>query len=168
MRDHRLPAARRGTRRMGPTRLRALLAALMTLLLLSTVTACASGFPDSSTTSGTSAGKTTSATDTDGSIKLCGLPPCTRFVSRAEVKKLNTDVTQHTIASAVVWKVAFDILCGGILCLLGAGISYDYVQNRIKDAAGLDDCLRIQIGRSSPHSKLIQVNPSNLKPYCKA
>jgi hypothetical protein len=146
-----------------PTRLRILIAALLALLLVSTVTACASGFANSSS----GADKTTAAADTAGSLKLCGTPPCTRFMSRHDVKKLNTEITEHRVVSAVVWKLAFGLLCGGLLCLLGEGMSYEYVQNRIHEAAGLDDCLRVQINKSGPVNRLIMIGPSNLKPYCK-
>src|ERR1051326_8584773 len=102
MADHTKPRTWRG------------LALILTMALL-LVTGCQSS-KDSGSSHGsgdapaavTSGPKTTTANSTGSasSEKLCGTPPCVRFMSRGDTKNLSETLTDHPIASTVALHLA--------------------------------------------------------------
>ena len=58
------------------------------------------------------------------------------------------------------------VLCGGILCLLGEGVSLDYVGHAAKDAAAQHACMRVNILSDADKWKLVSITTSNQSPYC--
>jgi hypothetical protein len=98
--------------------------------------------------------------------KLCGTPPCMRFLSRSETRTLQDTFTNHPIASAVAVHVVGTLLCGGVLCLLGEGVGLVYVERETKAAAAANECLRVRILPSGAEWKVVDLAPSNESPYC--
>jgi hypothetical protein len=103
-----------------------------------------------------------SASDT----RLCGTPPCMRFVSRGETRTLKATITDHPLISAVAVHVVGTVLCGGLLCLLGEGVSLTYIGNEARTAAQNNECLRVRILPNGHEWRLVDVSPSNQAPYC--
>ncbi|MEY9893489.1 hypothetical protein ABIA35_008654 [Catenulispora sp. MAP12-49] len=150
-------------------RSRAGLALILTVLMLF-VAACQST-ADSDSSSGSSGGTTvvaaSSAPTTGQAQKICGAPPCVRFVSRGDTKTLSTTIADHPILSTVALHAAVTVLCGGILCLLGEGVSLDYVAHAAKDAANQHACIRVNVLSDDDKWKLVSLTTSNQSPYCK-
>ncbi|MEY9933021.1 hypothetical protein ABH926_007674 [Catenulispora sp. GP43] len=146
---------------------RAGLALILSALMLF-VAACQST-ADSSSSSGSSGGTTvvvSSAPTTGEAQKICGVPPCVRFISRGDTKTLSTTIADHPILSTVALHAAVTVLCGGILCLLGEGVSLDYVAHAAKDAANQHACVRVNILSDDDKWKLVSLTTSNQSPYC--
>ncbi|WP_194920045.1 hypothetical protein [Catenulispora rubra] len=146
--------------------------ALILTLLLVFAAACKST-ADSSSGSGSSGGSSggttvvvSSAPTTGDAQKICGTPPCVRFLSRGDTSTLSSTVSDHPILSTVALHAAVMVLCGGILCLLGEGIGLDYVAHAAKDAANHHACLRVNILSDNDKWKLISLSTSNQSPYC--
>lgn len=144
--------------------------ALILALLMLFATACQST-ADSDSSSGSSGGTTvvaaSSAATTGAAQKICGAPPCVRFISRGTTKTLSTTISDHPILSTVALHAAVTVLCGGILCLLGEGVSLDYVAHAAKDAANQHACIRVNILSDDDKWKLVSLTMSNQSPYCK-
>jgi len=148
--------------------------ALIVALVLMLATACKST-SDSSSTSGSSGGAAVAASTTKastsessgGTEKICGAPPCVRFVSRGDTKTLASTLTDHPILSTVALHVAVTVLCGGILCLLGEGVSLVYVDRAAKDAANQHACLKVSLLKDGDKWRLVSLSTSNQSPYCK-
>jgi hypothetical protein len=147
--------------------------ALILTLLLVFAAACKST-ADSGSSSG-SAGDTsvvaassapTTKPTTNEAQKICGAPPCVRFISRGDTKTLSTTIADHPILSTVALHAAVMVLCGGILCLLGEGVSLDYVGHAAKDASAQHACMRVNILSDSDKWKLVSITTSNQSPYC--
>lgn len=144
--------------------------ALILTLLLVFAAACKST-ADSGSSSGSSGGTSVVAassapTTTAEAQKICGAPPCVRFVSRGNTKTLSTTIADHPVLSTVALHAAVMVLCGGILCLLGEGVSLDYVGHAAKDAAAQHACMRVNILSDSDKWKLVSITTSNQSPYC--
>ncbi|WP_194896744.1 hypothetical protein [Catenulispora pinisilvae] len=142
------------------------LALILTLLMLF-ATACKST-ADSGSSSSSSGGTTAvaSSAPSHDATKVCGTPPCERFVSRGDTKTLANTLTDHPILSTVALHAAVVILCGGILCLLGEGVSMEYVNRAAKDATAQHACLMVSILPDSSKWKLVSLSASNQSPYC--
>jgi hypothetical protein len=145
------------------------LALILTLLLLFAA-ACKSTADSSSSGSGSggaAAVASSSATSSSGEAqKICGTPPCVRFVSRGDTSTLSSTIADHPILSTVALHAAVMVLCGGILCLLGEGVSLDYVGHAAKDAARQHACLKVNILSDDSKWKLVSLSTSNQSPYC--
>jgi hypothetical protein len=146
--------------------------ALILTLLVVFAAACKST-ADSSSSSGSGSGSSggtsvvaSSASTTGDAQKVCGAPPCVRFISRGDTSTLSSTVSDHPILSTVALHAAVMVLCGGILCLLGEGVSLDYVAHAAKDAANQHACLKVNILSDSDKWKLVSLSPSNQSPYC--
>ena len=109
---------------------------------------------------------TSAAPTAGGAQKICGAPPCVRYVSRGETKTLASTLTEHPILSTVALHTAVMLLCGGILCLFGEGVSLVYVDHAAKDAAGQHACLKVSILPDNDKWKLATLSTSNQSPYC--
>ena len=146
------------------------LALILTVLLLFAAgcksTADSSSSSGSGSSGGTSAVAAPSAPTTGDAQKICGAPPCVRYISRSSTSTLATTVADHPILSTVALHAAVMVLCGGILCLLGEGVSLDYVAHAAKDAANQHACLKVNILSDSDKWKLVSLTPSNQSPYC--
>lgn len=143
--------------------------ALILTLLLVFAAACkttADSGSSSGSAGGTSAVAASSAPTTEAAQKICGAPPCVRFVSRGDTKTLSTTIADHPILSTVALHAAVMVLCGGILCLLGEGVSLDYVGHAAKDATAQHACMRVNILSDSDKWKLVSITTSNQSPYC--
>lgn len=148
-------------------RSRAGLALILTLLMV--FAAACKSTADSGSSSGSVGGTTvvaSSAPTTGEALKICGAPPCVRFVSRGESKTLADTIAAHPILSTVALHAAVTVLCGGILCLLGEGVSLDYVAHAAKDAANQHACMRVNILSNDDKWKLVSISTSNQSPYC--
>jgi hypothetical protein len=144
------------------------LALVLTLLMLFAA-ACKSTGSDSSSNSGSSGGTSvvaSTAPSTGTPQNICGTPPCVRFISRGDTKTLSSTLSDHPILSTVALHAAVMVLCGGILCLLGEGVSLAYVDRAAKDAAGQHACLKVSILPDSDKWKLVNLGTSNQSPYC--
>lgn len=144
------------------------LALVLTLLLLFAA-GCKSTADSDSSSSGSSGGTTVvaSAAPTTGEAqKLCGAPPCVRYVSRGDTKTLASTLSDHPVLSTVALHAAVMLMCGGILCLLGEGVSLVYVDHAAKDAASQHACLKVSILPDSDKWKLATLTTSNQSPYC--
>lgn len=142
-------------------------ALILTMLLVLSAAGCraSSGGDPSSGSGGTSA--VGAAAPTAGPpVKVCGTPPCVRFVSRGDTKTLSSTLTDHPLISAVAVHVAIGVLCGGILCLLGEGVSTTYVDQAAKSAADQHACLKVSILPDQDRWKLVNLSASNQSPYC--
>lgn len=142
--------------------------ALILTLLLMFAAACRSTADSDSSSSGSSGGTTVvaSAPTTSETQKICGTPPCVRYVSRGDTKTLSDTIAEHPILSTVALHAAVTVLCGGILCLLGEGISLDYVGHAAKDAASQHACMKVNIMTDADKWKLATITTSNQSPYC--
>lgn len=166
MADHTKPRTWRG------------LALILTMALL-LVTGCQSS-KDSSGSPGSGGAAAAVATDpktsqhssegsnsSDSSEKLCGTPPCVRYLSRGDTKTLSQTLTDHPVASTIALHVALSMLCGGILCLLGEGVSLPILAHKANDAAAQHACLKVSILPDQDEKwKLVDVTASNAKPGC--
>lgn len=153
-------------------RRRAGLALILTLLLVFAA-ACRSTADSGSSSSGSSGGMSvvasasaSSSPATGEAQKICGAPPCVRFISRGDTRTLATTIADHPVLSTVALHAAVMVLCGGILCLLGEGVSLDYVGHAAKDAAAQHACMRVNILSDSEKWKLVSVTTSSQSPYC--
>src|SRR4051812_28216697 len=115
MADHTMPRTWRGL-------------ALIVAMLVLVATGCQStGGADASSGSGGGNGGARAAAPgapssaSKSSEKLCGTPPCVRFLSRGDTKSLADTLNDHPLASTIAVHLALGVLCGGILCLLGEG-----------------------------------------------
>ncbi len=155
--------------RRNPNPYRLLLAAVLALLLLACA-GCQSSSggtaradrPAAAAPAGSSSAKTTASSDT----KICGTPPCMRFVSRSDTKKIADTVGAHPFVSGVALHLVVGLLCGGILCILGEGVSVGYVADAAKNASADHQCLRVRILPNGREWHLVDVAPSNQSPYC--
>ena len=140
------------------------LPALLLAALLLTTTACRSSGGNASTPQDplthASASSSVSAED------ICGTPPCVRFLSRGETKTLAGTLSDHPIASAVALHAAVTVLCGGILCLLGEGVTFAYVDRVAKSAADQHACIKVSILPEKDKWRLVDLSPSNEGRYC--
>ena len=138
---------------------RLLLAALLAVLLMATA-ACqpagdnAGGSPQKPAAAGQTASNP------------AGTPPCMRYVSRGDTKKIADTVSAHPVISAVALHIVAGLLCGGVLCLLGAGISVVYVGHEASKATAAHECLRVRILPDGHEWRLVDITPSNQSPYC--
>jgi hypothetical protein len=144
--------------------------ALILTLLLVFAAGCKSTADSGSSSSGSSGGTSVvaaaSTPTTNEAQKICGAPPCVRFISRGSTKTLSTTIADHPILSTVALHAAVMVLCGGILCLLGEGVSLDYVGHAAKDATAQHACMRVNILSDSDKWKLVSITTSNQSPYC--
>jgi hypothetical protein len=145
-----------------------LLAAMLALLVLVTSacqsTAKAAGAQQVDPAQVHNVAPTTSRPASD--TQICGTPPCMRFVSRSETKTVADTVSAHPILSAVVLHGVGLLLCGGILCVFGEGVSLAYVGREAGIAAKAHECLRVRILPSGQEWRLVDISPSNQSPYC--
>jgi hypothetical protein len=147
--------------------------ALILALLVVFAAACKSTSDSASSDSGSGGGSSVVASSapiassSGQAQKICGSPPCVRFVSRGDTKTLSSTIAEHPVLSTVALHAAVTVLCGGILCLLGEGVSLDYVGHAAKDAAGQHACLMVSILPDSSKWKLVSLSASNQSPYCK-
>lgn len=149
--------------RQNPRRL--LLAALLALLLVASAGCRSTGAQsDGSGDRGAVAAAPNPSADSD--TKLCGTPPCMRFVSRSQTKTIADTVGAHPFLSSVAMHAVVGLLCGGILCLLGEGVSVAYVGDAAKHAAAAHACLRVRILPDGHEWHLVDVAGSNQSPYC--
>ncbi|MBW8804695.1 MAG: hypothetical protein AUG49_08140 [Catenulispora sp. 13_1_20CM_3_70_7] len=150
------------------------LALILTMALL-LVTGCQSD-KDSSSSHGSGGAAAAVVSDpttaksqggSDSTEKLCGTPPCVRYVSRSETKTLSETLTDHPVASTVVLHIALSALCGGILCLLGEGVSLPILAHKANDAAAQHACLKVGILPDKDKKwQLVDITASNQKPNC--
>jgi hypothetical protein len=148
-------------------RSRGALALILTLLLVFAAACKSTSDSSSGSSGGTSAVAASSAAPTTGDAqKVCGAPPCVRYISRGSTSTLSSTLADHPILSTVALHAAVMVLCGGILCLLGEGVSLDYVAHAAKDAANQHACLKVNIMSDSDKWKLVSLAPSNQSPYC--
>jgi hypothetical protein len=149
-------------------RSRNVLVLILAMVLLLFAAGCGSASDaDSSSAAGDTSAVTSAAPTTGPPQKICGTPPCVRFVSRGDTKTLSSTLNDHPIISAVAVHVAVGILCGGILCLLGEGVSTTYVDHAARDAASQHACLMVRLLPDSDKWKLVNLSASNQSPYCK-
>jgi hypothetical protein len=148
---------------------RLLLAAVLALVLIASA-GCRSSATSTDRPAGaaqaapaaTSSAPSTAASDT----KVCGTPPCMRYVSRSDTKKIADTVGAHPYISGVALHLVVGLLCGGILCILGEGVSVGYVADAAKHAAADHQCLRVRILPNGREWHLVDVAASNQSPYC--
>lgn len=160
MADHTKPRTWRG------------LALILTMALL-LVTGCQSA-KDSSSSHGSGGAAAAVVSDpktaqhsSESSEKLCGTPPCVRYLSRGDTKTLSQTLTDHPVASTIALHVALSMLCGGILCLLGEGVSLPILAHKANDAAAQHACLKVSILPDQEKKwKLVDITASNAKPNC--
>jgi hypothetical protein len=98
--------------------------------------------------------------------KICGTPPCMRFVSRSETKTVADTAGAHPLLSSVALHLVVGLLCGGILCVLGEGVGVSYIGEAAKQATANHECLRVRILPNGREWHLVDVTPSNQSPYC--
>jgi hypothetical protein len=159
MADHTKPRTVRG------------IALLVTLLLL-LATGCKSTGSDTSSNSGSGGAPAAAATgpatseSTGTPEKLCGAPPCVRYLSRSDTKTLADTLHDHPVASTIAVHAALSILCGGILCLLGEGVTMPIVEKKAREAADQHACLKVSILPDKDKFSLMNMTASNEKPYC--
>lgn len=162
MADHTMPRTWRGL-------------ALIVAMLVMLATGCQStGGADASSGSGGGTGGAQAAapaapnTAAKGSSeKLCGTPPCVRFMSRDDTKSLADTLKDHPLASTIAVHLALGMLCGGILCLLGEGVSMPFVEKKASEAADQHACLKVSILPNKDKFSLMSISASNESPYCK-
>ena len=146
---------------------RSVLALMLTMLVLAVTAGCSTmSAADSSSGSGGSSAVVSTAPSASGPQKVCGTPPCVRFLSRGDTKTLSGTLTDHPVISAVAVHLAVGVLCGGILCLLGEGVSTTYVEHATKDAADQHACLKVSVLPDERQWKLVGLSASNESPYC--
>ena len=109
---------------------------------------------------------TTAPSGAASDTQICGTPPCMRFVSRSETKTVADTVSAHPLLSAVVLHGVGLLLCGGILCVLGEGVSLAYVGKEADIASKAHECLRVRILPNGQEWRLVDIAPSNQSPYC--
>jgi predicted RNA-binding Zn ribbon-like protein len=148
----------------------ALIAAVLALLLFATA-ACKSSSSNADSGSPKPAGAGVTATSTaagtaSSDTRICGTPPCMRFVSRSETKTVADTAGAHPLLSAVALHVVVGLLCGGILCVLGEGVGVSYIGDAAKQAVANHECLRVRILPNGREWHLVDVTPSNQSPYC--
>jgi hypothetical protein len=144
---------------------RNVLALILTLLRVFAAGCKSTGSDSSSNSKGSSAVVATAPSSGDPQ-NICGTPPCVRFISRGDTKTLSSTLTDHPILSTVALHAAVTVLCGGILCLLGEGVSLAYVDHAAKDAAGQHACLKVSILPDNDKWQLVNLTASNQSPYC--
>jgi hypothetical protein len=165
MTDHMKPRAWRGL-------------ALLVALTLVLATGCRStGGADASSQAGGGSGgaqaaapaaPTTSATTaSQNAEKMCGTPPCVRYLSRSDTKSLADTLNDHPLASTIAVHLALSVLCGGILCLLGEGVSMPFVEKKAHEAASQHACLKVSILPDKDKFSLMNITASNDSPGCK-
>jgi hypothetical protein len=89
-----------------------------------------------------------------------------RYVSRGDTRTIASTIGAHPLISGVAMHLVVGLLCGGILCLLGEGISVTYVGDAAKHAADAHECLRVRILPNGREWHLVDVMPSNQSPDC--
>ncbi|GAA2025393.1 hypothetical protein GCM10009839_24360 [Catenulispora yoronensis] len=160
MADHTMPRTWRGL-------------ALIVAMLMMLVTGCQStGGADASSGSGGGTGGAQAAAPAapnpaaKSTEKLCGAPPCVRFMSRSDTKSLADTLKNHPLASTIAVHLALGMLCGGILCLLGEGVSMPFVEKKASEAADQHGCLKVSILPNKDKFSLMSITSSNESPYC--
>ena len=143
-----------------------LVAAVLALLLFAAASCKSTGSSaDGSPQQPAGAGVTATST-ADSDTKICGTPPCMRFVSRGDTQKIADTAGAHPLVSSLALHLVVGLLCGGILCILGEGVGVSYVGETAKTAAKDHECLRVRILPSGKEWHLVDVVPSNQSPYC--
>lgn len=152
--------------------------ALLVALTLLLATSCRSTTGAASSQAGGSGGaqaaapaapvtSATSAPASNSAEKLCGTPPCVRYLSRSDTKTLADTLNDHPLASTIAVHVALSVLCGGILCLLGEGMSMPFVEKKAHEAASQHACLKVSILPDKDKFSLMNITASNDSPGCK-
>lgn len=139
---------------------------LLIALLVAMAAACTSAGSGSSGTSVRMVPATATAGTGASDAKLCGTPPCMRFISRSDTKTIARTVANHPLASTIVVHLVGTILCGGVLCLLGEGAGLAYIGSQAKAAVAAHECLRVSILPAGRQWQLVGVAPSDQSPYC--
>jgi hypothetical protein len=106
------------------------------------------------------------AADPASGARICGVPPCDRYLSRGDTRTLDSAISKHPIASAIALHVAVGLLCGAVLCVWGEGFTLAYVQHAAHQAAQNGDCLRVHILPQGREWRLVQLDGTNQSPYC--
>jgi hypothetical protein len=99
---------------------------------------------------------------------ICGKPPCDRYLSRSDTRTLDKEISGHPVAAAIALHLAVSIVCGGILCVWGEGVTYVYVVRQTHLAAQNGDCLRVHVLPSGRAWQLVSLDASDQSPYCAA
>lgn len=161
MADHTKPRTWRGL---------ALIVAMLVLLATScrsTGGADASSDPGGGSGGGAQAAAPAAPTSASkSSERLCGAPPCVRYMSRGDTKSLADTLNNHPLASTIAVHIALGMLCGGILCLLGEGVSMPFVEKKAHEAADQHACLKVSILPDKDKFSLVNITASNENPYC--
>jgi hypothetical protein len=152
----------KGRRRTGPRG--GLLAVVLSALLMTTMAACTIIPASSSSTPAAQEAGAASAPST--SSKICGTPPCDKYLSRGETRTLDKAITGHPIASAIALHLVISTFCGGILCVWGEGVTFVYTERQTHLAAQNGECLRVHVLPQGRAWQLVSLDTSNQGPYC--
>lgn len=94
------------------------------------------------------------------------MPPCDTYLSRNQTHNLDADIGGHSLASEIALHLVVGLVCGGFLCDWGAGLTFDYVQKEVHQAAQNGECLRVRIFPHDGSRQLVALVPTNQSPYC--
>lgn len=145
-------------RRLRLRRLTFVLSALLAVAALVGAASCSASAQDQSPAA--------AQRTTDPPPKICGTPPCDRYLTRGETRTLDRAISGHPIASAIALHLVVSAFCGGVLCIWGEGFSFVYVKEETHAAAQNDECLRVHVLPHGRQWQLVNLDASNQGPYC--
>jgi len=135
----------------------------LSVLLMFAVTSCTI-IPASS--SSTPVAQQAGVPSTSTSSKICGTPPCDKYLSRGETRTLDKVLSGHPIASAIAMHLVVSTFCGVILCVWGEGVTFVYTERETHLAAQNGECLRVHVLPQGRAWQLVSLDTSNQSPYC--
>ncbi len=100
------------------------------------------------------------------STKICGTPPCDKYLSRGDTRTLDKALSGHPIASAIAMHLVISTFCGGILCVWGEGVTFVYTERETHLASQNGECLRVHVLPQGRSWQLVSLDASNQSPYC--
>lgn len=159
--------ALRARTRTGRGRVRRWPALLLSICLaLAALTACDPTAGNSAPDQLQAPAQSSAAAGSSSSTKLCGIPPCDRYLSRSHTRTLANTITDHPLVSALALHVVVSLICGGVLCILGEGFALPFVDHEAHVAEQNNECLRVRILPQGHEWELVNVDASNQSPYC--
>jgi len=137
---------------------------VLSVLLMFAVTSCT--IVPASSSSTPAAEQAASAAAPSESAKICGTPPCDKYLSRGTTRTLDKALSGHPIASAIAMHLVISTFCGGILCVWGEGVTFVYTERETHLAAENGACLRVHVLPQGRSWQLVSLDTSNQSPYC--
>jgi hypothetical protein len=98
--------------------------------------------------------------------KTCGIPPCVEYLSRSRTRTLDRAIGGHPIASGIALHLVVSAFCGGILCELGEGVGFVYVERHVHLAAQNGECLRVNVLPKGRVWQLVGLVVTDERPGC--